>query len=165
MLDKNNNNNYKQPIIGNILNNCLILIIDKIGNYIIQYLLTLGDNKIISEIINKIINNISFYSKHQFSNYVILKLLIYSNKDDKNKILSKLSSPEIMSDLIFDPNSNYIILKALICADNEKRNSLLIIINNLESKIKVFTHGINFLNKVNSYLNNSNYTNKEINFK
>ena len=163
MLSNNKLNNYRQSIIDNLLNNCLILVIDNIGNYVIQYLLTLGEDKIISEIINKMLNNISFYSKHQFSNYVISKLFIYSNQDDKNKILAKLSSPEIMSDLIFDPNSNYIILKALMYADIEKRNKMLNIINNLESKIKILPYGIAFLNKVNSYLYKSNYNNNENN--
>ena len=161
MLSNINNDNYKQKIIDNLLNNCLILITDKIGNYLIQYLLTLGDNKIISEIINKIINNISFYSKHKYSNYVIEKLFIYSNPDDKNKLITKLSSPEIMSDLIFEPNSNYIILKALMYADIDKRNNMINIINNLESKIRHIPHGYNFLNKVNVYLNQSYYNNND----
>ena len=162
ILGNFNDNNYKTKIIDKLLNNCSILITDKIGNYLIQYLLTLGDNKIISEIINKIINNIGFYSKHKYSNYVIEKLFIYSNPDDKNKIISKLSSPEIMNDLIFEPNSNYIILKALMYADIDKRNNMINIINNLESKIKHFPHGNNFLNKVNLYLNQSNYNNYNI---
>ena len=153
-------NNFKEKIINNILNNCLILIIDKIGNYLIQYLLTLYDEKIKSEIINKIINDISFYSKHKYSNYVIEKIFIYANTFNKNRIISKLASPEIMSDLIFDQQGNYIILKALIYADEEKRNTMLNFINNLEPKIKILSHGNNFLNKAySSKINNNNNNN------
>ena len=153
-------NNFKQNIINNILNNCLILIIDKVGNYLIQYLLTLYDDKITSEIINKLINNISFYSKHKYSNYVIEKIFVYANDFDKNRILAKLALPEIMSDLVLDQQGNYIILKALIYADEEKRNSMLKIISNLEPKIKKLSHGKNFLNKIynskfKNYKNNS----------
>lgn len=143
---------YKQNIINNLLKNCLILITDKIGNYMIQYLLTLNDDKIISEIINKIINNISFYSKHKYSNYVVEKIFMYANQNDRNKIITKIAAPEIMSDLIFDKQGNFIIIKALFAADDEKKKIMFNIINNLESKIKKLSHGNNFLNKV--YSNN-----------
>ena len=148
LILSNVKSNFKQNIINNILNNCLILIIDKIGNYLIQYLLSLCDGKITSEITNKIINNISFYSKHKYSNYVIEKIFICANIFDKNRIITKLSSPEIMSDLIFDQQGNYTILKALMYADEEKRNIMLNIISNLEQKIKESSHGKIFLNKV-----------------
>ena len=160
----NVNNNFRQNIINNILNNCLILIIDKIGNYLIQYLLTLGDDKITSEIISKIINNISFYSKHKYSNFVIEKIFIYANNFDKKRIIAKLASPEIMSDLIFEQQGNYIILKALMFSDEEKRNNMLNIIYNLEPKIKKLTHGKYFLNKVfNLKFNNKNNNYKSFN--
>ena len=161
LILSNVKSNFKQNIINNILNNCLILIIDKIGNYLIQYLLSLCDGKITSEIINKIINNISFYSKHKYSNYVIEKIFIYANIFDKNRIITKLSSPEIMSDLIFDQQGNYIILKALMSANEEKRNIMLNIISNLEQRIKKSSHGKIFLNKV----YNIKFVNKNINYK
>jgi hypothetical protein len=165
MLRNNKKDNFKQSIIDQILNNCLVLIIDKAGNYLIQCLLTLGDDKIISEIIKKILNNISFYSKHKYSTYVIEKLFYYSNPNDKNKIITKLSSPEIMSDLVFDPQGNYIILKALMIADIENRKIMFNFINNLESKIKLSPYGNNFLNKVYTYINKCNYKDFENNNK
>ena len=55
-----------------------------IGNYTIQYLLSLKASDITLNIINKIINNISFYCKHRYANYVIEKylyiLIIYKNR-------------------------------------------------------------------------------------
>ena len=151
----------KQKIIDIILNNCLILITDKIGNYLIQHLISFGEEKIISEIINKILNNISFYSKHRYSNYAIEKLFIFANQNDKNRILTKLTRPEIMSDLIFDQQGNFIVLKALQIADEKNRDKMLNIIYNLESKIKVLPNGIIFLNK----LRNCNFYKKDSNYK
>ena len=161
----NNNNNYKNDIIERLINNCLILIVDKIGNYIIQYLLNLGEYNIITNIINKVIDNICFYSKHKYSNYVIEKIFLLANYEDKKKIIIKLATPEIMSDLIFDPQGYFIILKALMFADNKYRNIMLNITNNLESKIKEYPHGKIFLKKVygnNQYIrynNDNNYNN------
>ena len=160
LIIKNAQCNKKQIIINNLLKECLILITDKIGNYVIQQLISLGDDIIISEIINKIINNISFYCKHKYSNYVIEKLFIYANPNDKNRILIKFCTPEIISDLLFDQVGNYLIIQALQLADNEKRNIMVNIIYNLESKIKNCPHGASFLNKLyncNFYSKNENY--------
>ena len=144
----NTKSDLKINIINKLLDNCLILITDNIGNYIIQYLLTLREQNIISNIINQILNNISFYSKHKYSNYVIEKLFLFSDDENRNKIIEKISKPEIMSDLVVDRQGNYIVLKALMFSDDEKRNIMLNIINNLEPKIKKFSHEKNFLNKI-----------------
>ena len=151
---------HKQKILDIIFNNCSILIIDKIGNYLIQYLLSLIDDKIILTIINKTINNISFYSKHKYANFVIEKLFFYANPKDKNLIIDKLSSPDIMTDLIFDQKGNFIILKVLSYLGNEKRNIMLNTINNLKPKIEKIPHGKYFLNKLNNinlYLKSNKY--------
>jgi hypothetical protein len=142
------NNNLRKNIIQPLLNNCLILIIDPVGNYIIQYLLSLEDSDITINIINKIIDNISFYSKHRYANYVIEKIFIYSNYIQKQSIITKLSSPEIISDLVFDMQGNFVILKALDYADENKRNIILNNINNLKSKIEEMPNGKKFLKKI-----------------
>ena len=146
----NNRIECKQKIIDIILNNCSILIIDQIGNYLIQYLLSLGDDNIILSIINKTIDNIAFYSKHKYANFVIEKLFFYANPKDKNLIIDKLSTPDIMTELIFDQKGNFIILKVLSYLGNEKRNTMLNIINDLKPKIEKIPHGKYFLNKLNS---------------
>ena len=154
----------KNNIVNKLLDNCLILITDGIGNYLIQYLLALREQKIISNLINQILNNISFYSKHKYSNYVIEKLFLFSDGENRNKIIDKISKPEIMSDLVIDQQGSYIVIKALIYSDDEKRNIMLNIINNLEPKIKKFSHGKNFLNKVYNS-NNSRPVIKDYNYK
>ena len=148
-----NNNNLKQNIIQSLLENCLILIIDPVGNYAIQYLLSLEDSDITLNIINKIINNISFYSKHRYANYVIEKIFIYSNYIQKQSIITKISSPEIISDLVFDKQGNFIILNALDYADKNKRNIILNNINNLKAKIEEMPNGQKFLNKIEYFRN------------
>ena len=148
-----NKDNLRQNIIQSLLNNCLILIIDPVGNYAIQFLVSLEDSDITLNIINKIINNISFYSKHRYANYVIEKIFIYSNYIQKQSIITKISSPEIISDLVFDKQGNFIILKALDYADKNKRNIILNNINNLKAKIEEMPNGQKFLNKIEHFHN------------
>ena len=145
--------NLRQNLIQSLMTNCLILIIDPIGNYIIQYLLTLEDTDITLNIINKIINNIAFYCKHRYANYVVEKIFKHSNYTQKQNLISKLSTQEIISDLAFDQHGNFIILKALKFADKNKRNIILNIIDSLKPKIKEMPQGQKFLNKI-EYFNN-----------
>ena len=79
---------------------------------------------------------------------MIEKIFIYSNYIQKQSIITKISSPEIISDLVFDKQGNFIILKALDYADKNKRNIILNNINNLKAKIEEMPNGQKFLNKI-----------------
>ena len=156
---------HKQKIIDILIHNIEILIIDSKANYIIQYVIDLGDNNIIKDIINKIKKNISFYSKHKYANYVIDKLIFFSNDENRNIIINILANQEIFNDLVFDQQGSYIILKALKFADRETKNIMINRIKNLEPKIKTSPFGTIFLNQIynnNLYINN-NILNKKSN--
>ena len=143
----------KNELIQTLLKNCLILIIDLFGNYIIQYLISLEDSNISLNIINQIINNISFYCKHKYSSYVIDKIFIHANYNQKQRIIQKLSSFEIISDLIFDKQGNFVILNALNYANKENKNLILKNIDILKNKLNESPHGKKFLYKISKFEN------------
>ena len=150
-LSNMNKINLKNELIQVLLKNCLILITDQFGNYIIQYLLSLEDSNISLNIINQIINNISFYCKHKYANYVIEKIFIHSNYIQKQNVIKKISSPEIINDLAFDQQGNFIIIKSLNYADDEKKNLILKNIFNLKPQLEQLPNGKKFLNKIEKY--------------
>ena len=150
-LSNMNEINLKNELIQVLLKNCLILITDQFGNYIIQYLLSLEDSNISLNIINQIINNISFYCKHKYANYVIEKIFIHSNYIQKQNVIKKISSPEIINDLAFDQQGNFIIIKSLNYADDEKKNLILKNIFNLKPQLEQLPNGKKFLNKIEKY--------------
>ena len=153
-LSNMNKINLKNELIQALLKNCLILIIDQFGNYIIQYLLSLEDSDISLNIINQIINNISFYCKHKYANYVIEKIFIHSNYNQKQNVIKKISSQEIINDLAFDQQGNFIIIKSLNFADDEKKNLILKNIFNLKPQLEQLPNGKKFLNKIEKYSKN-----------
>ena len=150
-LSNMNEINLKNELIQVLLKNCLILITDQFGNYIIQYLISLEDSNISLNIINQIINNISFYCKHKYANYVIEKIFIHSNYIQKQNVIKKISSPEIINDLAFDQQGNFIIIKSLNYADDEKKNLILKNIFNLKPQLEQLPNGKKFLNKIEKY--------------
>lgn len=141
----------RQQVIQAILKNCLILIIDPSGNYIIQYLLSFKDSNITLNIINQVINNISFYSKHKYAYYVIQKVLLHSNYSEKQKFLEKITKTEIINDLVFDQKGNFIIIEALNYADDNQKNLILNNVNNLKQQIEESPEGKKFLEKIQNF--------------
>ena len=141
----------RQKVIQAILKNCLILIIDPVGNYIIQYLLGFKDSNITLNIINQVINNIAFYSKHKYAYYVIQKILSFSNLSEKQKIIEKLTTTEIIKDLVFEQKGYFIIIEALNFADDNQRNIILNNIYNLKQQIEELPEGKKFLEKVQNF--------------
>lgn len=152
-LSNMNKINLKNELIQVLLKNCLILITDQFGNYIIQYLLSLEDSNISLNIINQIINNISFYCKHKYANYVIEKIFLHANYIQKQDIIQKMSTPEIITDLSFNQQGNFIILKILRLADDNKRNIIINIINSLKPKLEELPNGKIFLKKIQNFSN------------
>ena len=142
--------NLRKNLIQSILKNCLILIIDPIGNYILQYLLSFEDSDITLNIINQIIKNIGFYCKHRYANYVIEKIIIHSNYKQKQNLIEIIAKKEIISDLALAQQGNFIILKVLKFADKNQRLLILDTINNLKTKIQEMPHGKKFLTKIQS---------------
>jgi hypothetical protein len=68
---------YKQRcnLIAEIANKSLALVQDAFGNYVVQYVLELGDSLFTEWIINQFLGNICFLSEQKFSSNVIEKVL------------------------------------------------------------------------------------------
>jgi hypothetical protein len=126
----------KSELITNLIDNCFVLIIDQFGNYVIQSILHLKNCKYCSDIALIISENAHYYSKHKYSCNVIEKCFDFCGKKERNILLEKLSTPEVISELIVDEHGNYVIQKALRYADDDKKEEILKIISTLIPKIR-----------------------------
>ena len=126
------NKKLKNNLINNLIENCFVLIIDQFGNYVIQSILLLNENKPSSAIAMKICDNVPYYSKHRYSSNVIEKCFDFCGKKDRKKLIERISTPEIISDLILDEHGNYVVQKALCYADPKEKE---IILNNIRPMI------------------------------
>ena len=168
VLQKFLDGNYKilqNELIQNLISNCLVLITDQFGNYVIQSVLMLKDPKINSEIAKKINDNIPYYSKHRYSSNVIEKCFDLCSEEDKKNFVEKLSSPEIIAELILDDHGNYVIQKVLQCADGNIKENILKNIIPIIPKIKEVSFGERLLNRLySSYPQlNGNFNSKKKN--
>ena len=141
-------NLMKNELIKNLIDNIFVLIIDQFGNYIIQNILFLNSNKYSSVIALKIAENASYYSKHRYSSNVVEKCFDFCGKKERNILIEKLNSPEIISELILDEHGNYVIQKALYYADFEKKEEMLKIVRPLIPKIRNSAFGEKLITKL-----------------
>ena len=133
--------NLKEMLINNLINNCLVLIIDQYGNYVIQSILLLNEAKSSSAIAMKIYDNVAYYSKHRYSSNVVEKCFDFCGKNERKKLAEKLSPPDILADLIMDEHGNYVVQKALSCSDSKEQEIILKNIIPLIPKIKNVSFG------------------------
>ena len=138
----------KFELIKNLLDICLALIIDQFGNYVIQSILQLNINKYSSVIALLLSDNAPYYSKHRYSCNVVEKCFDFCEKKERNILIKKLSSPEVITDLILDEHGNYVIQKVLYYADPKKREEILKFVKPLIPQIQNKAYGEKLLNRL-----------------
>jgi hypothetical protein len=156
----------KSELIKNLLDICLGLVIDQFGNYVIQSILKLNINKYSSIIALLISDNAPYYSKHRYSCNVIEKCFDFCAEKERNILIKKLCTPEVIPDLILDEHGNYVIQKALYYADDNKKEEIFKIVKPLIPQIKKKAFGEKILNKFKFiYPKHFNENNKKKNFR
>ena len=145
ILDKES----KIKLIDSLIFNCLILITDQFGNYVIQTILLMNNIDYGNRIVEKMTNNIVYYSKHKYSSNVVEKTFEHCNGVVKKNLINIILKKENLNDLILDEHGNYIVQKVITISDKETKNYILNYINSISDKLKNVHFGEKLLNKLN----------------
>ena len=94
------------------------LINDKYGNYTIQTIFKLFNDKINDKIYKHIDENILQLSKEKFSSNVIDKCII-KDYEKSTKLIESIIQKNIIKDIIVDQYGNYVVQKALSISEKE----------------------------------------------
>ena len=92
------------------------LIVDKYGNYTIQTVFKLFEEKINEKIYKYIDENLLILSKEKFSSNVIDKCII-KDYDKSNKLIESIIHKNVIKDIIIDQYGNYVVQKAMSVSD------------------------------------------------
>ena len=133
------------------------IIIDKYGNYVIQYIIkniiVINDEnrKVIknfnwNEIFKFILDDFVNYSNQKYSSNVIEKIFMIDEL--KPKMIEKLKNPEITRNLIFEKYGNYVIQKGLHFAEDKDKDIILQIIGYSSEDIQKVEFGKKLINKL-----------------
>ena len=135
-------------LLDKLINNCLMLIIDQFGNYVIQSILLMNSRECGNAIAMRITENVCYYAKHKYSSNVVEKCFDYCDDNARKKLINVLSKAEVMNDLIVDEHGNYVIQKVLACADLKTQNEMLQNIAPMINKLKTLNFGERIISRL-----------------
>ncbi len=115
----------KYQLINEIVRHSLRLVQDPFGNYVVQYVLDIGESRYISAIVRNFVGNICALSTQKFSSNVIEKSIRVSDPETRTRLIGELLNRERLEGLLKDLYANYVVQTALDCADSVQRANLI----------------------------------------
>ncbi|KTW28107.1 hypothetical protein T552_01968 [Pneumocystis carinii B80] len=112
----------KIQIAKEIMNHAFNLVQDPFGNYVVQYILDLGDARFSEPLIHRFIGNVCLLSVQKFSSNVIEKCIRMAEPSTRSLLIQEL--PRKITSLIRDSYANYVIQTSLDYADSVQRKQL-----------------------------------------
>ena len=135
-------------LLEKLINNCLMLIVDQFGNYVIQSILLMKKIECGNAIAMRITENVCYYAKHKYSSNVVEKCFDYCDGVIRQKLIYTLLRPEAINDLILDEHGNYVIQKVLACVEPDTQKMMLMQIVPLFDKLRMLPFGERIINRL-----------------
>ena len=143
------NNQQKQKLLINIVNNTNNLVGNQCGLYVLQFVMSKNNYYLNDAILGKILDKIIFLSKRKYSSNVIEKCLETCSREIVDKLIDIFNNEIIIRDLIKDIFGNYVIQKLLIVCYNEAKKEQILKYIALEFKnLKNLSYGQKLMNKI-----------------
>ena len=135
-------------LLNKLIDNCLLLIIDQFGNYVIQTILLMGDKKYGNKLAEKITENVVYYAKHKYSSNVIEKCFDYCDGIYLQNLMNNVRQKDNLTELILDEHGNYVVQKVLSLSKPNEQKSMLRMIVPLFEKLRNFSYGERVINRL-----------------
>jgi hypothetical protein len=143
----------KSWLIQKITESAVTLVQDPFGNYVVQYIIDLGEPNFTEPIVTQFRGRIGALSRHKFSSNVIEKCLRCSNDASKDLIVEELVAPGEMDRLMRDNFANYVVQTALDFATTYMKHRLVEVIRPLLPGVRSTPYGRRIQAKVTQYDN------------
>jgi len=139
----------RTSMIMEISANALVLSQDAFGNYVVQYVLDLGQAEASQQIMNVLLGHYSELAVQKFSSNVVEKCLKLGGLDDaRENIIRELMQSPRLPRLLQDPYGNYVIQSALTVTSGSLHQSLVEAIQPYLPTLRGTPHGKRILQKV-----------------
>ena len=131
------------------------------GNYGIQYLMELWNNKMLSDIKNKIMKNLYNLSMEQYSSNVVEKAIEIFDGEYRENLIKQLCFEDNFITLLNNKFGRFVLYKAVNYMNNELKNEFE---SNLENKINYNIFSKKDINQIKRFLLKMKYKNNKNNF-
>ena len=135
-------------LLDKLIENCLLLIIDQFGNYVIQTILLMGNKKYGNKLAEKIAENVVYYAKHKYSSNVVEKCFDYCDGIYLNNLMTNVQKKENLIELILDEHGNYVVQKVLLLSPPLIQKNMLKLIVPVFDKLKKYPYGDRVINRL-----------------
>ncbi|KAK6341072.1 hypothetical protein TWF696_009380 [Orbilia brochopaga] len=138
----------RAELISHITENAFALVRDPFGNYVVQYILDLGQPDLAEPLIHKFLGRISDLSMQKFSSNVIEKCIRVSEKETRALMIKEIINPPELEKLIRDSYANYVIQTALDYAEADSRQLLVDNLRPILPSIRMTPYGRRIQSKI-----------------
>ncbi|KAK9717865.1 hypothetical protein K7432_005894 [Basidiobolus ranarum] len=114
----------KAQLVDEITVQGLRLVQDPFGNYVVQYILDLGEDHFSNSLIRTFWGSVCVLSIQKFSSNVIEKCIRVADNETRRGLIKELLNPEQLEKLLRDSFANYVVQTALDYADPVQRSLL-----------------------------------------
>ncbi|KZT58397.1 ARM repeat-containing protein [Calocera cornea HHB12733] len=115
----------RMQLVNEITYNALTLVQDPYGNYVVQYILDLNDNRFSDGVIRQFIGNVIPLSMQKFSSNVIEKCIRVAEPTTRKMLVEEFLNRAKLEKLLRDSFGNYCVQTALDYAEPPQRMALV----------------------------------------
>ncbi|TIA96481.1 hypothetical protein E3P96_03598 [Wallemia ichthyophaga] len=112
-------------LVTEITFHALTLIQDPFGNYVVQYVLDLNDNRFSDGVVRQFLGHICALSVQKFSSNVIEKCIRVADASTRSSVIDELNHRPRLEKLLRDAFGNYVVQTALDFAEPVQRIALV----------------------------------------
>lgn len=128
-------------LIAQITSNAFALVQDPFGNYVVQYILDLGEPHFTEPLCHTFRGNVPALSKQKFSSNVIEKCLRTADHEISRGMIDEMLAGNELEKMLRDSFANYVIQTAMDFADLDTHNRIVDSIRPILPSIRQTPHG------------------------
>ena len=138
----------KAKLIAQITTNAYSLVQDPFGNYVLQYIVDLGEMIFTQPLCISFQGSIPALSKQKFSSNVIEKCLRGSDSNTSRIMIEEMLNANELEKMLRDSFANYVVQTALDYADTDTKNRLIEAIRPILPSIRQTPYGRRIQSKI-----------------
>ena len=141
----------RAQIVRAITQHCHALVQDPFGNYVVQYIMDIGEPKLSEPLCQTFIGHVAPLSRQKFSSNVVEKGIRTASEETRRSLIMELADADQLEKMMHDGFANYVIQTALDYADHETKGILIDVMRPMIPPIRHTPHGRRIAQRIQDY--------------
>ncbi|GAB7340687.1 hypothetical protein MBLNU457_7076t2 [Dothideomycetes sp. NU457] len=141
----------RAQIVRAITEHCHALVQDPFGNYVVQYIMDIGEPKLSEPLCQTFLGHVAPLSRQKFSSNVVEKGIRTASEETRRALIMELTDTNQLEKMMHDGFANYVIQTALDYADPETKGLLIDVMRPIVPSIRHTPHGRRIAQRIQEY--------------